>query len=310
MDAVPVHQDRKTSEVWKRLALVTDPELDESVADLGFIECVSVDSDDGVDIVFRLPTYWCSANFAFLMADDMRRAVLSLPWVREARPQLRDHMVAEEINRGVSEGKSFGEALKDFAGGGSLDEVREKFRRKAFERRQEVMILALRGLGYEDLAICRMNLSIYDEVEFGSEEVARQKPRYRELLVERSLARLPGDRAFVTYEGHPIKRHELASYLQRLRGVRINMEFNSSLCRGLLAARYELDGDSAGRRSGTCGGCGSGCTVRSIGLPVTAEKHAVAPARDRFCRGALRVPTRGAGSKSARSDKQETTTWE
>lgn len=271
---------QKTSEVWERLALVTDPELDESVTELGFIERVTVDDNDGVDIAFRLPTYWCSANFAFLMADDMRRSVLSLPWVREARPQLRDHMVADEINRGVSEGKSFGDALKDFAAGDSLDDVREKFRRKAFERRQEVMILALRGVGYEDQAICLMDLRTYDQIDFGAEEVVRQKPRYRELLVERHLAWLPGDRAFVTYEGHPIKRHELASYLQRLRGVRINMEFNSSLCRGLLAARYDvLDGGGVGRTSvdaAPCGGCASGCAVRSGKPPGTAEKHSTA----------------------------------
>jgi metal-sulfur cluster biosynthetic enzyme len=279
MNASVVEHDLKASEVWERLGLVTDPELDESVTELGFVERVTVEDDGGVDIVFRLPTYWCSANFAFLMADDMRRAISSLPWVREARPQLRDHMVAEEINRGVREGKSFGDALKDFAAGGSLDEVREKFRRKAFERRQEVMILALRGVGYQDPAICRMNLSTYDEVNFGSEEVARQKPRYRELLVERRLASLPGDRAFVTYEGHPIRRRELASYLQRLRGVRINMEFNSALCRGLLDVRYrEFDGGSAGGTPGPCGGCGSGCAVRSLGLPVIAEKHTIASA--------------------------------
>jgi metal-sulfur cluster biosynthetic enzyme len=278
MSASLAEHDLKTSEVWERLALVTDPELDESVTELGFIERVVVDDEGGVDIGFRLPTYWCSANFAFLMADDMRRAVSSLPWVRETRLQLRDHMVAEEINRGVREGRSFGDALREFASGGSLDEIREKFRRKAFERRQEVMILALRGAGYEDPAICRMILSTYDEVKFGSEEVARQKPRYRELLVERGLANLPGDRAFVTYEGRPIKRHELASYLKRLRGVRINMEFNSSLCRGLLDARYrEFDGGGAGWTPGRCGGCGSGCAVRSLGLPAIVEKHTIAP---------------------------------
>jgi metal-sulfur cluster biosynthetic enzyme len=280
MNAAVLPHDRRTSEVWGRLALVTDPELDESVTELGFIELVTVDDDDGVDIVFRLPTYWCSANFAFLMADDIHRAVSSLPWVREARPQLRDHMVAEEINRGVCEGKSFGEALKDFASGGSLDEVREKFRRKAFERRQETIMLALREAGYDDQVICRMNLSTYDQVEFGSEEVARQKPRYRELLVERRLAWLPGDRAFVTYEGHPIERDELASYLQRLRAVRINMEFNSSLCRGLLAARYrELD---AGRVDWTpgdtapCGGCGGGCAERLPEQQARTEQHSTA----------------------------------
>ncbi|MDX3968411.1 MAG: iron-sulfur cluster assembly protein [Bradyrhizobium sp.] len=259
--------------MWERLALVTDPELDEPVTELGFVERVTVDHVDGVDIVFRLPTYWCSANFAFLMADDMRRAVSSLPWVREARPQLRDHMVAEEINRGVREGRSFGEALKDFASGGSLDDLREKFRRKAFERRQEVMILALRRLGYEDPAICRMSLRAFDAINFGSEEVARERPRYRELLVERRLADLPADPAFVTYDGAPIKRHEMASYLQRLRGVRINMEFNSSLCRGLLAVRYrELDGDRVEQTPAPCGGCGSGCAVRSVGSPTMDKR--------------------------------------
>jgi metal-sulfur cluster biosynthetic enzyme len=279
MDAVLPHHERKTREVWARLALVTDPELDESVTDLGFVELVNVDDNCGVDIVFRLPTYWCSANFAFLMADDMQRAVSSLPWVREARLQLRDHMVAEEINLGVREGKSFGEALRDFASGGSLEELREKFRRKAFERRQEVMILALREAGHDDQAICQMNLGAYDKVAFGSAEAARQKLRYRELLVERGLARLPGDRAFVGYEGHPIKRHELASYLRRLRGVRINMEFNSSLCRGLLAARYhEPESDSAERTpadAAQCGGCGGGCAVRADG---PADKRSVAVA--------------------------------
>ncbi|WP_407193211.1 metal-sulfur cluster assembly factor [Bradyrhizobium sp. STM 3566] len=279
MDEVLPHRDGKTSEVWDRLSLVTDPELDESVTELGFVERVTIDNDGGVDIVFRLPTYWCSANFAFLMADDMRRAVSTLPWVREARPQLRDHMVAEEINRGVREGKSFAEALKEFAPGGSLDDLRAKFRRKAFERRQEVIILALRGVGYEDPEICRMNLGTFNEVNFGSEEVTRQKARYRELLVERGLARLPDDRAFVTYEGRSLKRHELASYLQRLRGVRINMEFNSSLCRGLLAARNrELEGGHAERESAPCGGCGSSCAERSNGLSVRTEKPSVARA--------------------------------
>ncbi|MBR0843181.1 iron-sulfur cluster assembly protein [Bradyrhizobium liaoningense] len=276
IEALP-HRDRRTGEVWARLATVTDPELDESVTDLGFVELVTVHDDGEVDIVFRLPTYWCSANFAFLMADDMRQAVSSLPWVRKARPQLRDHMVAEEINQGVSEGKSFAEALKEFAPGGSLDDLREKFRRKAFERRQEFMILALRGLGYEDPAICRMTLGSYDEVDFGPGDVSRQKLRYRELLVQRHLARLPDDRAFVTYDGEIIRRHELAPYLQRLRGVRINMEFNSSLCRGLLVARYrDLGGGGAERTSG-CGACGSGCSTRSVGLAVAAEQPTIVP---------------------------------
>ena len=58
-----------------------DPELDESVTDLNFVTKADVDSKNRVHIEFRLPTYWCAANFAFLMADDMRRAVGALDWV-------------------------------------------------------------------------------------------------------------------------------------------------------------------------------------------------------------------------------------
>ncbi|MCA1452687.1 DUF59 domain-containing protein [Bradyrhizobium sp. BRP22] len=262
-----LEHDRRTGEVWDRLALVTDPELDEPVTRLGFVELVTVDDQGGVDIVFRLPTYWCSANFAFLMADDMRRSVMVLPWVRHVRPRLQDHMVADEINRGVAAGSSFREAMKDFAPGETLEELREKFRRKAFERRQEVMILALRNAGYDDVSICLMNLESYDRSDFGEGEGAYQKPRYREILVERGLASLPGDRAFVTWSGDPIEPRELAPHLRRLRTVRINMEFNSALCRGLLGARYlERDGRSAElTRTGTreCVACpGAGCGQR------------------------------------------------
>ena len=64
--------------VRQALDRVTDPELDEPVTDLRFIERLTIEQDGGVAIGFRLPTYWCAANFAFLMADDMRRAVGAL----------------------------------------------------------------------------------------------------------------------------------------------------------------------------------------------------------------------------------------
>ena len=62
-------------EAQVRLALdrVTDPELDEPVTDLRFIEHLTVGPNGTVSIGFRLPTYWCAANFAFLMAADMQR---------------------------------------------------------------------------------------------------------------------------------------------------------------------------------------------------------------------------------------------
>ena len=58
-------------------------ELDEPVTALEFVTRADVDADNCVHIEFRLPTYWCAANFSFLMADDMRLAIGVLPWVGE-----------------------------------------------------------------------------------------------------------------------------------------------------------------------------------------------------------------------------------
>src|ERR1700733_5022551 len=137
----------KAGEVWKRLELVTDPELDESVTEMDFITEVDVDADDRVHIGFRLPTYWCAANFAFMMADDMRSAVLDLPWVKEVTIQLGEHMYADTINQGVAEGRSFQETFGDEADG-DLDEVRRTFLLKAFQRRQEALLLHLGPAGF------------------------------------------------------------------------------------------------------------------------------------------------------------------
>jgi metal-sulfur cluster biosynthetic enzyme len=93
-----VSLDTLEREAEVRLALdrVTDPELDEPVTDLRFIERLTVDPDGIVSIGFRLPTYWCAANFAFLMAADMQREVATLPWVRQVKVTLGEHMYAEK----------------------------------------------------------------------------------------------------------------------------------------------------------------------------------------------------------------------
>ena len=114
-------------DVWAQLDRVNDPELDEPMTDLGFVEAVSVGEDGDVLVCFRLPTYWCCPNFAFLMAEGIRREVGALPWVARVSVRLEDHMCAEEMNAAVNDGRSFAEALAlrpEFA---DLSEVREKF---------------------------------------------------------------------------------------------------------------------------------------------------------------------------------------
>jgi metal-sulfur cluster biosynthetic enzyme len=238
--------EERVAQIWARLGEVTDPELDEPVTELGFIEEVAVDAAGGVAVGFRLPTYWCSPNFAYLIADDIARAVRALPWVRAVRPELRDHMSAEAVNRGVGEGLSFGEAFAEFAVEGDLEGLRETFRRKAFQRRQEALILALREAGLDAGAIVAVRLCDLDALALATPEGERARLRYRAILVERGLARRPGDPALVTVDGEPIAAAGLQAHLQGLRGVRINMEANGALCRGLLEARYRDFDPAAG----------------------------------------------------------------
>ncbi|SFD20079.1 iron-sulfur cluster assembly protein [Tropicimonas isoalkanivorans] len=227
------------TEVWERLELVTDPELDEPITDMGFVETVKVSSSNKVEVEFRLPTYWCSPNFAFLMAFGIRREVASLPWVRGVTVSLRDHCFGDEVNEGVNSGRAFSEVFALYCDGADLGEVTAKFDAKAFDRRQEVMLLALqeRGLPAED--IVTMTLGTFDRIAFAGGEEERQKPRYRALLMSRGLAQGPDDPAFPTWEGQSIGPMDLKAHLARLRGIRINMEFNGALCKGLASSRYK-----------------------------------------------------------------------
>src|ERR1700761_1103700 len=101
----------RLEQVRAALDTVTDPEIDESVTTLEFISRLEVDAENDVCIEFRLPTYWCAPNFAFLMASDMRDAVAEIPWVRNAKVELLDHFSAELINRGVALRQDFRDAF-------------------------------------------------------------------------------------------------------------------------------------------------------------------------------------------------------
>ncbi len=143
-------QDRRShdrqAQVWACLQGVTDPELDESVVELNFVTRADVDSMNRVHIEFRLPTYWCAANFSFLMADDMRRAVTALDWVKGVSVVLGEHMYADKINAGLAQGLSFQETFGTEADG-SLDDLRQTFLVKAFQRRQVALLNHLTGAG-------------------------------------------------------------------------------------------------------------------------------------------------------------------
>lgn len=225
--------------VRQALDCVTDPELDEPVTDLRFIERLTVGQDGSVSIGFRLPTYWCAANFAFLMADDMRRAVGALPWVREVRVTLGEHMYADKINHGLEHGLSF-QATFGGEASAELDDLRRAFLVKAFQRRQELLLRHLITLGHQPVAIVSMTLPQLQALPIGPEgEQLRQ--RY---LDRREVCAGPDiTLAFVDAQCNPLSADTLLAYLQGLGRVSINAEFNGALCRGLLAARLNENGE-------------------------------------------------------------------
>ena len=227
------------SAVWDRLDRVMDPELDEPITDMGFVEDISIDETNAVTIDFRLPTYWCSPNFAFLMAAAIRREVEDLAWVKQANVRLRDHLSADEMNAGVNAGRSFSEVFAELSDGANLEELRDKFDGKAFQRRQEVVLKALLAAGYSIASIVQMTLKEFQEITFDAPGDQRQKQRYTDLLLAKGLAWRPGDPALTTYAGRCLTADGFSDYQNELRSVRINMEFNGALCRGLKNSRYK-----------------------------------------------------------------------
>ncbi len=219
------------AQVQACLATVMDPELDESVTELGFVTELELCSEGEVRIGFRLPTYWCAANFAFLMADDMRRAVQVLPWVTSVQVQLHEHMYAEAINQGVAEGAGFQSAFGAAAEGG-LEALRTTFLLKAFQRRQEALLQHLLDAGFEAAVLVAMDRGALRRSSLESEG-EHLTARYLERRDEAG----DGALAFVDSAGRAIAAAELPGYLRGLRRVGINAEFNGALCRGLLAVR-------------------------------------------------------------------------
>ncbi|WP_049826265.1 metal-sulfur cluster assembly factor [Bradyrhizobium japonicum] len=230
--------DDRQAQIWACLRDVMDPELDESVIDLNFVTRADVDAKDRVHIEFRLPTYWCAANFSFLMADDMRRCISALDWVKGVSVVLGEHMYADKINAGLAQGRSFQETFGAEADG-SLDDLRQTFLVKAFQRRQVALLSHLIALGQSPAEIVSLTLT-----ELGCLPLDDAGEKLIQRYLERRAVVGPasgGEPAFVDANGARLKVDSLAAYLSNLRRVGINAEFNGALCRGLLAARFDLD---------------------------------------------------------------------
>lgn len=229
----------REAEVLAALQPVTDPELDESVVDLGFIARVAVTENRAV-VDFRLPTFWCSANFAWIMAEDMKVALTVLPWLAGSDIRLVDHFASDKVSDGVAAGLGFREAFGDEAAA-NLDTIRETFRRKAYLGRMARLIEALRERGWSDRHVVAATVADVRCMVDGAGDaaVATAAARYLELRVIYGGAAAPDDAAFRKPDGEAIPVGALPAWLRDIRMTRRGVEANGEMCRVLLKARIE-----------------------------------------------------------------------
>jgi metal-sulfur cluster biosynthetic enzyme len=222
-------------DVLDALSGVLDPELDEPLVELGFVQRVEVEnlpSGARVRVEMRLPTYWCAPNFSWLMAANLREALLSHEGIAEAEVVLNDHHASREISRGVNAGRSFGQV---FGSGtpGELADLRELFRRKAFLVRQERLVRALQQAAAPAEAQTP-GLAALTIADLPNTEPARA---YVAARAELGLDCSAHARVMTDASGRPVR--DLDTHLRLARLMRVAMEGNGAMCRGLLATRYE-----------------------------------------------------------------------
>ena len=135
-------EDGQDSAAYSALGAVVDPELDEPITDLGFVRSLTVTPSGNVKVHLRLPTSFCSPNFAYLMASDAKDVLVKLDWTRRVVVELDDHHDSAIINAGLAADAgyrgTFGHEADD-----SLDELRETFRRKAHTAAMERCLTGL-----------------------------------------------------------------------------------------------------------------------------------------------------------------------
>jgi metal-sulfur cluster biosynthetic enzyme len=217
------------AEILDALSGVRDPELDEPITDLDFVSELEVENGSAF-VRLRLPTYFCAPNFAYLMVADAKAAVLSVPGVERARVVLDDHYASGEINTGVNEGLGFDNAFPDETESPDLEELRTIFRRKSFVARQEQLCRELLAAYHTPSNLARMLL--------GSVPASDLLQKYLERRADLGLD-VSGDAPFlVDPDGNRVPEEAVVQHLRFARTVRVSIEGNAELCRGLLATRY------------------------------------------------------------------------
>ncbi|MEQ3551288.1 iron-sulfur cluster assembly protein [Pseudonocardia nematodicida] len=224
--------------VWSALGTVLDPELDEPITELDFVETCTVSPAGEVTVGLRLPTFFCAPNFSFLMVADAYDAVSAVDGVSRAQVTLADHHASDEINGGVAAQSGFVRSFEGSINGeaaAELDELRRTFLAKAALAGQDRVARPLvdAGTGPDELAA--LTLGELTGTAADTEELVRMRRR-------REAIGLPaGDDAplLVHPDGSPVTVEQVPLHLRRARLQRVGIETNGEYCKSLLKIRYD-----------------------------------------------------------------------
>ncbi len=225
--------------VWAALGTVLDPELDEPITDLDFVESCTISdpADNGAVVAtvgLRLPTFFCAPNFSYLMVADAYDAVSAVEGVTRADVSLADHHASAEINGGVAaqsgfvgsfQGSDQGEAVAE------LDELRSAFFRKAALAGQDRVARPLVDAGAGPDELSDMNL--------GDLPPSSDLVRMRERRAALGLAHDDAAPLLIDADGHRITAAQVPLHLRRARLQRVGIETNGEFCKSLLEKRYK-----------------------------------------------------------------------
>lgn len=245
--AVRPVRELSEEDVRQALGAVVDPELDEPITDLGFVRSVEVigtATGATVAVHLRLPTSFCSPNFAYLMASDSKDAIAAMTGVGKVVVELDDHHDSDLINAGLAADAGYRGTFRHEAEE-SLEELRWTFRRKAHIAAMErCLTQQLRA----DPALT--------EASVGTVRL-RDLPagRHKDALVRRrtavGLTTAADAVVLVDHDGRPYPAESVPMALRRARSTRISIDGNAHFCRGLLRTRYAGSGaDQADRFEG------------------------------------------------------------
>ena len=217
--------------VYAAVATVRDPELDQPITTLGFVSSCTVTCEGAAQVRLRLPTYFCAPNFAFLMVADAHDAASGVPGITAAEVILDDHFASDTINAGVAARAGFAASF-DGEAADELDDLRATFLRKAVLAGTDQVCRPLVDAGLTPAELAALTL--------GATPVSPALDRLRRR--RRDLGLPADDSSFLLLDpatGDRIPEASVPLHLRRARLTRTGIDANTSICSGMLKARYQ-----------------------------------------------------------------------